>query len=88
MVNDPPFPPDQIRDPKDPKLDQAMKTFAAWFEKKKPALKKAAEAEQPHLRVLAAELQTPSIGEYKAKVIHGPKFSGSSIVFRKTAPGC
>lgn len=58
MMKDPPFPPDQIREQNDPNLDERLKTFEAWFEKEKPALKKAADAELPHLQLLATELQT------------------------------
>jgi hypothetical protein len=58
MMNDPPFPPDLIREPNDPKLDETLRIFEAWFEKEKPALKRAADAELPHLQLLATELQT------------------------------
>jgi hypothetical protein len=58
MMNNPPFPPDRIREPNDPKLDETLKTFDAWFEKERPALKKAADAELPHLQSLATELKT------------------------------
>jgi hypothetical protein len=58
MMNNPPFPPDLIREPNDPKLGETLKIFEAWFEKEKPALKNAADAELPHLQLLAAELQT------------------------------
>jgi hypothetical protein len=58
MANDPPFPPDQVREPNDPKLDETLKTFEAWFEKEKPTLKKASDAELLHLQLLAIELQT------------------------------
>ena len=58
IVDDAPFPPDQLRDPKDPQLDEKLKIFEAWFEKKKPALEQQAEAELPLLRSLAKELST------------------------------
>lgn len=58
IVDDPPFPPDQIRDPKDPRLDESLRTFEAWFEKKKPALEKQSATERPHLESLAKELGT------------------------------
>jgi hypothetical protein len=58
IVDDAPFPPDQLRDPKDPQLDEKLRIFEAWFEKKKPALEQQAEAELPHLRSLAKELST------------------------------
>jgi len=58
IADDPPFPPDQLRDPKDPQVDEKLKIFEAWFEKKKPALKQQAEAELPRLRSLAKELST------------------------------
>lgn len=57
-MDDAPFPPDQLRDPKDPQLDEKLKIFEAWFEKKKPALEQQAEAELPLLRSLAKELST------------------------------
>ena len=58
IVDDPPFPPDQLRDPKDSQLDEKLTIFEAWFEKKKPALERQAETELPHLRSLAKELST------------------------------
>jgi hypothetical protein len=57
MMNDPPFSPDRIRGPNDPKLNETLKTFEAWFDKENPALEKAADAELPHLQLLATELQ-------------------------------
>jgi len=57
MVDDPPCPVDQLRDPNDPRLDKSLKTFEAWFEKEKPKLESEAEAERPHLESLAKELQ-------------------------------
>lgn len=58
IVDDPPFHPDQIRDPNDPRIDESLKTFDAWFEKKKPTLEKQAATERPHLQSLAKELGT------------------------------
>lgn len=58
IVNNAPCAPDQLRDPNDPRLDERLKTFEAWFEMKKPALEQQAEAERSHLRSLANVLQT------------------------------
>jgi hypothetical protein len=58
MVNDAPCPPDQLRDPKDPRLDERLKNFEAWFENKKPDLEHQAESERPYLGSIAKELQT------------------------------
>jgi len=58
IVDDPPFAPDQLREPEDPRLDERLRSFDAWFEKKKPALEQQAEAELPLLRSLAKELST------------------------------
>ena len=58
MADDAPCSSDQLRDPNDPRLDERLKTFDAWFEKKKPALVQQGEAELPHLRSLAKELST------------------------------
>jgi hypothetical protein len=45
-------------DTDDPRLDEKLKTFEAWFESKKPALEQQAAAERPHLQALAKELST------------------------------
>lgn len=58
IVNDAPCPLDQLRDPNDPRLDERLRVFEAWFEMKKPALEQQAEAERSHLRSLANVLQT------------------------------
>ncbi|HKD59182.1 MAG TPA: hypothetical protein VKB47_01915 [Terracidiphilus sp.] len=58
MADDAPCLSDQLRDPNDPRLDERLKSFEAWFARKKPALEKQAEAELPHLRSLAKELST------------------------------
>jgi hypothetical protein len=58
MVDDAPCPPDQLRDPSDPRLDERSKIFETWFEERKPALERQAAAELPHLRSLAKELST------------------------------
>jgi hypothetical protein len=58
IVDDPPIPPDQIRDPADPRLAEKLKIFDAWFESKKPALERQAAAERPRLQSLAKELST------------------------------
>lgn len=58
IVKDAPCPPDQLRDPNDPRLDERLRTFEAWFEMKKPALEQQANAERSHLQSLAKILQT------------------------------
>jgi hypothetical protein len=37
MGDDAPCPPDQLRDPSDPRLDERSKIFETWFEERKPA---------------------------------------------------
>jgi hypothetical protein len=58
IVDDAPFPPDQLREPNDPRLDERLKTFEAWFEEKKPALERQAATERPQLQSLEKELST------------------------------
>lgn len=58
MVDDPPFPADELRNSQDPKLNEKLKTFEAWFEKKKPSLEQQAKSEKPRLQSLAKELST------------------------------
>ena len=55
-VDNPPFQPVRINDPKDPELVKSMKAFEEWFTKQRGALKKEAAGERPHLQSLASEL--------------------------------
>lgn len=58
IVDDPPFPPDELRNPSAPQLAEKMTNFEAWFAKRKPALEQQAETERPLFQSLAKELQS------------------------------
>jgi hypothetical protein len=58
IVDDAPCPAKELRDPKDPELDIRLKAFDEWFGERKAALEEQSEAERPHLKSLAKELQT------------------------------
>jgi hypothetical protein len=53
-----PFPADELRDPEDARLNKKLKTFEAWFEKKRPSLEQQGRLKNPTLQSLTKELST------------------------------
>jgi hypothetical protein len=56
MVDHPPFPSEEIKDPNSPKLAESLIAFEKWFIKQQSLLQKQAATERPYLRSLASEL--------------------------------
>jgi hypothetical protein len=67
IMDDAPCPSLQLREPSDPRLDDSLKMFEAWFERKKPELKQQAESEWPHLDSLAKELHTDTARDFDSR---------------------
>lgn len=58
IVDDAHCPSTQLREPSDPRLNNSLKMFEAWFDRHESELKQQAESERSHLDSLAKELHT------------------------------